>query len=142
LCQYIVMVCLYCGHNTKVTNSRLQKRNNQVWRRRQCMACKAIFTTHESIDLSNALLVDSGGSTKPFLPDLLFTEVLLAIQDRKNAYIEAREITTTVIQRLLKQSKKPSLTSKEISKTTADVLKRFDKRAWLRYSAEHPSTEN
>ena len=106
------------------------------------MACKAIFTTHESIDLSNALLVDSGGSTKPFLPDLLFTEVLLAIQDRKNAYIEAREITTTVIQRLLKQSKKPSLTSKEISKTTADVLKRFDKRAWLRYVSEHPSLQN
>jgi transcriptional repressor NrdR len=141
LCQHIDMVCAYCGHETRVTNSRLQKRNNQVWRRRQCEACKAVFTTHEAIDLSSALLVGSGASTSPFLPDLLFTDTLLALQDRKDAHIAAREISSTVIQKLLKMPEKPQFSSKTISKTTAEVLKRFDKRAYLRYVAEHSSLQ-
>jgi transcriptional repressor NrdR len=135
------MKCIYCGNETRVTNSRLQKRNNQVWRRRQCEACRAVFTTHESIDLSQALLVDPGGSQEPFLPDILFTDLLQAMRDRKDKYIAAREVTFTVIQKLLKQPEKPLFPIKLISKTTADVLKSFDKRAHLRYIAEHPSLQ-
>jgi transcriptional repressor NrdR len=135
------MVCVYCGNETRVINSRLQKRSNQVWRRRQCGACKAIFTTHEAVDLSQALLVDSGAPPTPFLPDLLYTELLLAMQDRKDAYVAAREVTSTVIQKLLKHPGKPLFKPTFISKTTADVLKHFDKRSYLRYAAEHPSLQ-
>lgn len=135
------MICVYCGNKTKVTNSRLQKRSNQVWRRRQCVACGSVFTTHESVDLTQALIVDSGASTKPFLPDLLFTDILLAVQDRKDCYVAAREITHTVIQKFLKSPQKASLSPVFISKTTAEVLKRFDKRAWLRFVSEHPSLQ-
>ena len=68
------MVCIYCGGETKVTNSRLQKRNNQVWRRRQCLECKGVFTTHEAVDLSSALLIDKSGAPEPFISDLLFSD--------------------------------------------------------------------
>jgi transcriptional repressor NrdR len=135
------MVCLYCGHETKVTNSRMQKRSNQVWRRRQCEACKAVFTTHEAIDLSRTLLVDSGGSQYPFLPDKLYFDLLQTMQHRKDRYIAAREVTSTIIQKLQKNTDKPLFTSKLISITTAEVLKRFDKQAYLRYTAEHPSLQ-
>jgi transcriptional repressor NrdR len=135
------MVCVYCGSETRVTNSRLQKRNNQVWRRRHCEACGAIFTTHESVDLSQTFLVDSRASPSPFLPDLLYTELLLAMQDRKDAYVAAREVTSTVVQKLLKHPDKPLFKPTLISKTTSDVLKRFDKRSYLRYTAEHPSLQ-
>jgi transcriptional repressor NrdR len=135
------MVCAYCGNETKVTNSRLQKRNNQVWRRRQCLRCSAIFTTHEAIDLSQALLVDLGASTQPFLADKLFTDVLAALKDHRGRYIAAREITSTVTKNLLKNRQSPSFGPKAISNATAEVLKRFDKRAWLRYVAEHESLQ-
>lgn len=136
------MICVYCGNETRVTNSRLQKRSNQVWRRRQCQACKAVFTTHEAIDLTQALLVNIQGSTKPFLPDLLFTDVMLALKDRKDVYVAAREIVATVVQKLLKSPQKPLFEPSFISITTAEVLKRFDKRAYLRYVAEHPSLQS
>jgi transcriptional repressor NrdR len=135
------MVCTYCGNETHVTNSRLQKRNNQVWRRRQCLRCNAVFTTHEAIDLSQALLVDSGASRQPFLADRLFTDVLAALKDRQDRYVAAREIASTVIQKLLKNAHNASLSPKSVSKATAEVLKRFDKRAYLRYVADHPSLQ-
>jgi len=134
------MVCLYCHSKTRVTNSRHQKRNNQVWRRRQCQACRAVFTSHEAIDLSSALLVGSGRST-PFISDMLFAEVLLALQDRKDCYLAAREVTSTVIRELLKLPDKPRIEPKQISQAAAKVLKRLDKRAYLRYMAEHPSLQ-
>jgi len=77
----------------------------------------------------------------PFLADKLFTEVLLALQDHKDLYLAAREITNTVVRQLLKP-KKSVFTPTQISKTTAEVLKRFDKRAYLRYISEHPSLQN
>lgn len=135
------MVCTYCGHETKVTNSRLQKRSNQVWRRRQCKACNAIFTTLEAVDLPKTLIVDSRGRSEPFLPDKLYAEVLLALQDRKDAYEAAREVTNTVISELLKLPGHPVFEPQQISQETAKVLKRFDRRCWLRFVSEHPSIQ-
>lgn len=133
------MVCVYCGNETQVTNSRHQKRNNQVWRRRRCLKCRAVFTTIESTDYANALRVQDGSDFKPFLADLLYTEVLLALSDRKQAYIDAREVTATIIKALLQHKSSPLFSANEISQVTAGVLKRFDKQAWHRYAAEHPS---
>jgi transcriptional regulator NrdR family protein len=72
---------------------------------------------------------------------MLFTEVLLALQDRKDCYLAAREVTSTVIRQLLSTQAKPRIEPKQISQTTAKVLKRLDKQAYLRYLAEHPSLQ-
>lgn len=133
------MVCIYCDGKTQVINSRPQKRNNQIWRRRQCLSCGVIFTTHEGIDLSSLLIVEIGSKPRPFLVDKLFTEVLLAMQDHKNCYETARETTNTIVAKLLKTPGKPVYDTRQISKITAQVLKRLDRHAWLRYLAEHPS---
>jgi len=135
------MVCIYCGKDTKVTNSRLQKRSNHVWRRRQCKACMAVFTTLEALDLPTSISIDSKGRSEPFLPDRLYTELLLAMQDRKDCYVAAREVTNTVIKELLKLAERPLLQPRQVSETAAKVLKRFDGRAYLRYVAEHPSLQ-
>jgi|SRR5579862_9648841 len=135
------MVCVYCGSETKVTNSRLQKRNNQVWRRRQCVVCQAVFTTHESIELESALSVDKKGRSEPFLPDLLLKELMMSLNHRKDVYTASRELLGTVVRRLLSLTQKPLYKPADISKTTAEVLKRFDKRAYLRYVSDHPSLQ-
>jgi transcriptional repressor NrdR len=132
------MVCLYCGSETKVINSRRQKRNNQVWRRRKCLACGAVFTTHEAIELESALSVSKDGRPTPFLPDLLFSELISALRHRQDAYTAAREVLGTIVKRLLALPQKPAFSSSDITAATTEVLKRFDRRAWQRYSADHP----
>lgn len=134
------MICLYCGSDTQVTNSRHQKRNNQIWRRRQCLKCEAIFTTHEAADLSGLLMVTAMGAPKPFSEDILYTELLFALSDRKDSYSAAREVTATVVQKLLALPESPVVFKPaQISSAAAAVLSRLDRRAWLRYVAEHPS---
>lgn len=135
------MVCVYCGSETKVINSRHQIRNNQVWRRRQCLACQAVFTTHEAVELESALSVEKNGQLKPFLPDLLLKELMLALKDRKDVYTGSREVLGTVVRRLLALPQAPVFSAKDISSVTSGVLKRFDKRSYLRYQADHPSVQ-
>lgn len=133
------MKCVYCTGPTHVTNSRAQKRSNQTWRRRECLKCQATFTTHELVELSGAVLVDRDG-IHPFISDILFVDLLNALKGHSASFIAAREITTTVIGQLLRQ-RQMVYPAKEISRTAAAVLKRFDRQAYLRYLAEHPSLQ-
>ncbi len=78
---------------------------------------------------------------EPFLPDLLYTEVLLAMQDRKDCYTASREVVSTVISKLLSLPDKPVYSPTQISRAASQVLQKIDKRANLRYIAEHPSLQ-
>lgn len=133
------MVCIYCRRKTQIINSRHQKRSNKVWRRRRCLNCRAVFTTLEEVDFSTSLQVQKNGRQGPFLADLLYMDILLALENRKSAYSDARELTDTIIKRLLLSKANPIFQSSDISLVAASVLKRFDSRAWHRYAAEHPS---
>lgn len=135
------MICLYCGGETDVINSRLQRRSNQIWRRRRCQKCQAVFTTHETAELSGILRVDRLGVLEPFLPDMLFSELLHTLQHRKDAYAASREASATITKRLLDLPTKPVFTPSQISTEAAKVLKRLDRRAYLRYLADHPSLQ-
>ena len=65
----------------------------------------------------------------------------MALQGRPDRYVAAREITNTVILRLLKLPEKPLFRPAQISAVTSAVLKNFDKQSYLRYAAEHPSLQ-
>src|SRR6185437_8444185 len=61
------MYCPYCqSPDTNVTNSRLTRKNTQVWRRRRCLKCREIFTTHEVIDLSHLTVLKKSGKVQSF----------------------------------------------------------------------------
>lgn len=133
------MVCVYCGSETSVSNSRRQKRNNQIWRRRRCSACSSVFTTHESADLSSLLVVNVAGQHRSFLEDVLFVDILDALKHRKDCYRASREVTAIIIKHLLSMPTKPVFEPKQISSAAGAVLERLDRRSWLRFAAEHPS---
>jgi transcriptional regulator NrdR family protein len=122
------MKCLHCGGATKVVNSRLQARNNQVWRRRQCrdQACQAIFTTEEAVNYGTAWTVrkatgprsgsETGSGSKsraatslrsgskadyqPFSPDKLLLSLYRSCQHRETALNDAAGLRETIIKKL------------------------------------------
>ncbi len=133
------MVCIYCGGKTRVFNSRRQARNNNVWRRRKCLSCSAVFTSVESPELASSLSVNRLGAYESFLEDKLYSDLLDALQDRKDRYTAAREITNSVIRNLVRDEG-ASFTPIQITEAASKVLKRFNGRAYQRYTAEHPTS--
>jgi transcriptional repressor NrdR len=133
------MVCIYCGVKTSVTNSRHQKKSNQVWRRRQCANCSGIFTTLEQTDLPLSLLYKKDSShIQPFSRDKLFLSLYNSLKHRNTALNDATALTSTVIGKLLPTIKDASVERADIIQTITETLKHFDKAASVTYVAYHP----
>jgi len=132
------MVCIHCGSETQVTNSRLQKRSNQVWRRRQCLNCGAVFTTGESAQYNAAWAVSSKtGSIQPFSRDKLFLSLHNSCLHRQKALIDASALTETIIKKVSAQILDGVVDSRIIAQVAQVALNRFDKAASVHYQAFH-----
>lgn len=132
------MVCLYCGSETSVTNSRKQTRKNSVWRRRVCDQCHATVTTIEKIDLESALVVTSQNAHEPFSRDRLFISIYESCKHRNDAQKSATALTDTIIALLYPLIHDASIAKDEMITATSKVLGRYDSAAHVYYKAFHP----
>lgn len=137
------MVCIYCGHETEVYNSRERARNPSVWRRRRCLACVAQFSTDELPDYDSALAVKGiNGKLYPFNRDKLFLSLYKSLGHRQDALNSATELTSTTIGSLLRKMKAPDglLPIETLAVQTYQILKRFDPLAAHTYKAYHQTS--
>ena len=132
------MVCIYCNAQTHVVNSRPQKRQNSIWRRRQCDDCAAVFTTSENVDLNKSWVVLHGKTLQPFSRDKLYLSVNDSLKHRKTATDDATGLTDTIIGRLNAHVLSGSIKNIDIAQTALLTLRRFDKAAATHYQAYHP----
>jgi len=132
------MVCIHCGAKTHVINSRGQKRHNQIWRRRACFACNAVFTTSEAAVYEAAWVVLlRNGALQPFSRDKLFLSLYESCKHRKTALADASALTDTVIKRLSQLVQSGRLEARTIAHSAQVALHRFDTAASVHYQAFH-----
>lgn len=130
------MVCIQCGSETKVANSRHQKRSNQVWRRRQCLGCGLTVTTEEIINYSGVWRVrNKQGQLEDFEPLKLTLSIYRSLQHRPKALNESRQLTITAISKL--QAHKSVIDRSSLVSAVQVALNRFDKAASVYYEAHH-----
>lgn len=130
------MVCIYCGGPTNVTNSRPQKKLNQVWRRRSCLNCSGLFTTTETPLNSTVLMVKTdSGKLIPLSRDKLFLSIYESCRHRKTAVNDATALVDTVLTKLFGTNHRGVLTSSAIRDITHKTLQHFDQAAGTHYRA-------
>ena len=133
------MLCIYCKQETKVINSRPQKRTNRIWRRRTCMSCGTTFTSIEAVDLGGSITVRDIRTLQPFQRDKLFMSVYDSLKHRKTALEDATSLTDTIISKLYPLMMQDAVLLKsDIIGVSIGVLMRFDKAAATHYQAFHP----
>lgn len=134
------MVCIQCGQNTEVSNSRHQKRANRVWRRRKCLSCGSVFTTQEqALYQASWLVKGKKSSLTPFSRDKLFLSLYKSCQHRKHAVSDAGGLADSIIGLLSRQVQSGMIDSSAIKSTVSVALSRFDKAASTHYQAYHSS---
>lgn len=138
------MYCPYCYNpDTEVTNSRITKGNTQVWRRRKCMKCNLIFTTHEIIDLSHIVVIKKSGKTQSFSRTKLFSGIYGATIGSKtpNREYVVDRITREVEKELLFLKKK-RITSMEIADIVLYKLRKMHPTSFMRFLAYSKNISN
>lgn len=133
------MVCIYCTGETKVVNSRPQKRLNTIWRRRRCLNCKLVFTTEEGTLLGSVIdVVGKNGSIHGLERERLLISLYNSLRHRPTALRDAVGITDTVIAKILPEAHDGQVERTVIIKAATTALKRFDRAAAVQYAAYHP----
>ncbi len=132
------MVCTVCAHNTRVINSRIQRRLNQVWRRRKCLTCHNVFTTIEEADYASIWIVKhTNGNLTPFSRDKVFLSLYESCKHRASAISDSASLTSTVITKIKPLAQNGMIHSETIAQSILVVLNRFDKAASTHYASFH-----
>lgn len=132
------MFCINCFHkNTAVSNSRPNKKQPQVWRRRKCQQCGTIFTTYERPSLAdNKRIQLPSGATDVFNLGKLILSISKAFtHSQKDAEYSALWLAETVEDTL--SSQREVISVGDIEATVHDVLRNYDELAAFQYAAQH-----
>jgi transcriptional repressor NrdR len=132
------MFCINCFHkSTTVANSRPNKKQPQIWRRRSCSNCHVTFTTYERPSLAdNKTITLADGSSDTFNLGKLILSIAKAFTHSPNdAQYNALWLAQTVEDTL--SIERQALTPEDIEATTHQVLKKFDELAAIQYAAQH-----
>ncbi|MBC7546691.1 hypothetical protein H7171_03010 [Candidatus Saccharibacteria bacterium] len=132
------MVCVLCSSETQVINSRPQKSLNQVWRRRKCLNCAFIFSTHEVAQYDSIWTVTSSKHVvAAFSRDKLLLSIYKSCQHRDTALVDAGGLVGTIISKLHQSAHSNVIDARVIVQTTEIALNRFDNAASVHYRAFH-----
>ena len=125
------MRCVYCGHNTRVTDKRESPEG--VRRRRECLKCKKRFTTYERPEKKNIIIVKKDGRRESFSIEKLKLGVMKACEKRPISTKEIDDLVREIEEALLNKGKE--VKSEHIGKMVMNKLKKLDKVAYIRFAS-------
>lgn len=129
------MKCPFCGcPDTQVKDSRPNEDATMIRRRRECPKCRARFTTSETVQLRELIVIKKDGSRKPFDRDKLLRSIVLAVRKRDVTLEQVEQLVNHIV-RLLEQSGEAEIQSAEIGRYAMQSLLNLDKVAYIRYAS-------
>lgn len=127
------MKCPECGYDdSKVIDSRPTE--DKIRRRRECLKCKARFTTYEVIENIPLMVIKKDNSIEPFNRQKLIDRVLRATIKRP-VKLETVEKMVDEIVNDLKNKLQREVTSDKIGEEVLHKLKGIDHVAYIRFAS-------
>lgn len=127
------MRCPECGYeDSKVIDSRPTE--NKIRRRRECLKCKARFTTYEIIENIPLMVIKRDNSIEPFDRQKLIDRVLRATIKRP-VKLETVENMVDEIVNELKNKLQREISSDKIGEAVLHKLKDIDSVAYIRFAS-------
>lgn len=126
------MKCPICGYfDSKVIDSRPSADGNSIRRRRECLECQKRFTTFETVEAMQIVVIKKGGEKELFDRNKLLSGVLKACHKRP---VDAEAIVNEVEQELHNQMKN-EVTTSEIGELVMLKLRDHDHVAYVRFAS-------
>lgn len=132
------MFCINCFNGTtRVSNTRANKKQAHIWRRRSCNRCGAVFTTRERPSLADnkPIILSSGEKDQFNLGKLILSISRAFTHNASEAEYNALWLAQTTEDIL--STEQETVTPEDIEATVHNVLKRYDELAAIQYAAQH-----
>ena len=126
------MKCPYCGFpESKVIDSRPVSEGSSIRRRRECLECQKRFTTFETLETVQIIVVKKNGGKELFDRQKLLAGVLKATQKRPVDAIALVAEIESELQNALRQE----VTSGELGEMVMAKLKERDEVSYVRFAS-------
>lgn len=135
------MFCIRCHDpSTKVINSRPHKKRASIWRRRQCIVCRTVFTTTETVATDGMLsVIGPQHNESPFSVARLLISISPLLSEQSSAPDDAYWLAITTYEKTLATGK-PCIETSDLASLAFGTIERFDSTAALKYALDHKLT--
>jgi len=128
------MKCPFCSNpDTKVLESRDTEDLAVTRRRRECLKCKARFTTYERIEL-NIRVTKKDGTTQQFERQKIISGLTKSCEKRAISQEQIENISSKIESYIMKNGLK-EIKSNKIGSIIMKELKKIDKVAYIRFAS-------
>ena len=135
------MHCPFCGNiETQVKDSRIAEDGNSIKRRRYCSNCDCRFTTFESVQLKEIIVIKKNGSRKIFDTNKLRKSLEMAVRKRPVSNDDIDKIINGITKELETKSE-GEITSSQLGEIALKELERLDKVAFVRFASVYKNFE-
>jgi transcriptional repressor NrdR len=129
------MRCPKCHKDEdKVIDSRVSRDGVAIRRRRECIPCGHRFTTYETIEPSDMVVIKRNGSREPFDREKLLRGLAKSCEKRPVGMEELEEATDQIIAELESEGSR-EIHSKLLGMKVMDRLHSIDPVAYVRYAS-------
>lgn len=128
------MKCPFCGHaDDRVLDTRVQK-DGSIRRRRECLECKARFSTVETIMLAFPFIIKKDGRREPFSKEKILKGLQAACQKRPVSLTQIDGIVERIASWVINRGES-EISSRLIGKKVMAELKQLDDVAYIRFAS-------
>lgn len=128
------MKCPFCGHNDdRVLDTRVQK-DGAIKRRRECLECKARFTTQETLMLNYPMIVKKDGRREPFSKEKIFKGLQASCQKRPVSLSQLDSVVERISAWVINRGEN-EIPARLIGRKVMAELKQVDDVAYIRFAS-------
>jgi len=133
------MKCPFC-HQTenRVIDSRLNRDNNMIRRRRQCLKCRRRFTTYERIEETMPLVIKKDGRRESY-DRLKVVSGLRRACEKRPVSINTIDAIADRIERVVQERGEKEIASSVIGESAMRELHDIDQVAYVRFASVYRS---
>jgi len=129
------MKCIYCGcAELKVVDSRPVEESNAIRRRRECTSCGKRFTTYETVEETQLLVIKNNGDRQLFDVNKLKRGIVKSCEKRPVS-MEQIDLLVSSIQKRLNNNLEQEVTSQYLGELVMEGLKEIDEVAYIRFAS-------
>jgi transcriptional repressor NrdR len=128
------MKCPFCGHaDDRVLDTRVQK-DGSIRRRRECLECKARFSTVETIMIALPYIIKKDGRREPFSKEKILKGLSAATQKRPVSVAQVDAVVERIAAWIVNRGES-EVSSRLLGKKVMAELKQLDDVAYVRFAS-------
>jgi len=137
------MQCPVCEHSeTKVIDSRELEDGRAIRRRRECLSCKARFSTYEQLELLDLKVIKRDNRIEPYQLEKIEKGIKLALKKRPLDENDIKQILNKIERDIVKAANDCKIRSEDIGNIVLRELRSWDEVGYIRFASVYRSFDS